>query len=353
MIAAVESVKQKLREPYRKVCRELDVPYSSLMRWKGRRQAGRAVLSKPGPAKVEPLDLEALSAEILALRHGRERTRGTGALYAAHRSQVSRRDLHALVEAARRELRQERQALERRVEWQVPGLVWSMDDLKKYWLRPCAFGHLHLVLDLGSHYNLRALGDEVMANGWRVAMNLEDLFQRYGPPLFFKRDNGKNLNHHAVNEVFGEFGVIPLNSPPYYPPYNGGIERGHQQILRELDLRIGSEKVSPHVLRLECEISGHEVNHKRRQSLRGRTACFALETGRGLVARFGRRERKEAFEEIKALAVDIAEQLDEHSNGLAETAFRYAAETWMQLNHMIRVTRNGEVLPPFYQIWSH
>jgi len=353
VISAVENVKQKLREPYRTVCQELDVPYSSLMRWKGRRRDGEAVVSKPGPAKVKPLDLEALNAEILALKHGRERTRGTGALYAAHRSQISRRDLHALVEAARRELRREAQALERRIEWQVPGLVWSMDDLKRHWLDQHPFGHLHLVLDLGSHYNLRALGAEVMANGRQVAMNLDDLFQRYGPPLFFKRDNGKNLNHHAVNEVFGAFGVIPLNSPPYYPPYNGGIERGHQEILRELASRIGSEEVSPRVLRLECEVSGHEVNHKRRQSLAGRTACFALETGHALVSRFGRRARKEAFEEIKALAVDIAAQLEEHTDAAAETAFRHAAETWMQLNHMIRVTRNGEVLPPFYQFWSH
>jgi len=353
MIAAVENVKQALGEPYRAVCQELDVPYSSLMRWKNHLREGAAVVSKPGPAKVEPLDLERLNAEIRSLAHGRARTRGTGALYAAHRSQISRRDLHGLVEAARRELRREAQALSRRIEWQVPGLVWSMDDTKKHWLDRHPFRHLHLVMDLGSRYNLLALGDEVQANGWQVAMHLEALFQRHGPPLIFKRDNGANLNHHAVNEVFGEFGVIPLNSPPYYPPYNGGIERGHQELLRQLDLRLGGEQVSPRVLRLECEVSGHEVNHKRRQNLRGRTACYALETGRALVSGFGRRARKEVFEEVKALAVDIAAQLDEHTEAAAETAFRYAVETWMQLNHMIRVTRNGEVLPTFHQIWSH
>jgi hypothetical protein len=50
---------------------------------------------------------------------------------------------------------------------------------------------------------------------------------------------------------------------------------------------------------------------------------------------FGRRERKEVFEEIKALTVDIAEQLQEYPDAAVETAFRYAAETWMQPNHMI------------------
>ena len=39
----------------------------------------------------------------------------------------------------------------------------------------------------------------------------------------------------------------------------------------------------------------------------------------------GRRKRKEVFEEIKALAVDITQELDEHTNAAAETAFRCAA----------------------------
>ena len=54
--------------------------------------------------------------------------------------------------------------------------------------------------------------------------------------------------------------------------------------------------------------------------------------------------------DIKSLAVDIAGELDQHTEAAAETAFRYAVETWMQLNQLIRVTRNGKVLPCFYQI---
>ena len=352
MIAIVEQVKQELRASYAAVCPELGVPRSSLMRWKSRRQAGTDLVGQPGPAKVEPLNLDALHDEILALAHGRQRTQGTGALYDHHRAQISRRDLQALVEATRRELRQAEQALERRIDWLVPGAVWSMDDTKKHWLQN-RFGHVHLVMDLGSHYNLRALGDDVQANGWHVAMNLEDLFHQYGPPLFLKMDGGSNFKHHEVRHTLAEHGVIPLISPPYYPPYNGGIERGHQQMLSHLDARIGSATLTAHELRLECELSAHEVNHKRRRSLGDRTACYTLENGRHRVGRFGRRERKEVFEEIKALTVDIAEALEEHTNAAAETAFRYAAETWMQLNNMIRVTQNGEVLPLFYRFRSH
>jgi hypothetical protein len=331
------------------VCRELDLAYSSVMRWKSRRQAGETLVQKPGPAKVEPLNVGALNAEILRLHPGRERTRGAGPLYNRWRHQISRRDLQALMEAARREMRQEKDALERRIDWLIPGLVWSMDDAQRQRL-PTGSGRLHLVQDLGSRYKLRVLGDEVLADGHRIADNLVDLFGRHGASLFFKRDNGSNLNHHAVNEVFDEFAVIPLNSPPYYAPYNGGIERGQQEIERELELRIGNEMVDTRVFRLECEVSGHETNHKRRRSLGWQTACYALETARPWGRLFGRRERKEVYEEIKSLAVDIAGQLDQHTDRAAETAFRYAVETWMQLNQLIRVTRNGEVLPCFYQI---
>lgn len=352
MMAAVESVKRELGEPYRSVCRELDVPYSSLMRWKDHRRDGEAAVGKPGPGKVAPLDLELLHEEILALHHGRKRTAGTAELYQKHRKQISRRDLQSLVEATRREIRREADALERRIEWLVPGLVWSMDDAQTQRL-PTGAGHLHLVQDLGSRYKLRVLGEEVLSRGERVADNLLDLFARHGAPLFLKRDNGGNLNHHAINVALGEFGVIPLNSPPHYPPYNGGIERAQLEMQRELEIRIGGEPVDTRVFRLECELSGHVVNHKRRRSLGGQTACHVLETGRPWVRLFGRRERREVYEEIKSLAVDIAAELDEHTEAAAETAFRYAVETWMQLNRFIRVTRNGEVLPPFYQIRSH
>jgi len=348
----VEDIRQELKAPYGSVCRELELPYSSLMRWRNRRRAGKRLVQKPGPAKAAPLDLEALHEEIGQLEHGRERTRGTGALYQQHRNEISRRDLQALVEATRRELRREAGALERRIEWLVPGAVWSMDDTKKHWLEN-RFGHMHLVMDLGSRYNLRALGSEVQANGWKVAENLADLFHRHGPPLFMKMDGGSNFGHREVRRVLAESWVIPLVSPPYYPPYNGGIERGHQEVLRQLSARIGFGTVSPRELFLQCEVSGHEVNHKQRQSLGGCTACQALVAGRSFHRRFGRRQRKEVFEQITSLAVDIVAALGEHTATINETAFRYAAETWMQSNNIIRVVRNGEVLPTFYRFWSH
>jgi hypothetical protein len=342
----VEQVKQSAGLSYSSVCSELAVPYSSLMRWRSRRGAAEALVRKPGPAKVDPLDLDALRDEILRLDHGTHRTQGTGALYERHRHHISRRDLQHLVEATRREIRREAEALSRRIDWLVPGLVWSMDDTKKHWLED-RFGHVLLVMDLSSRYNLRAWGDDVQANGLHVALNLEGLFHRHGPPLFLKIDGGGNFKHTEVRDLLAAHGVIPLVSPPYYPPYNGGIERGHQELLRQLHARIGDRQISSYELRLEAEVSAHEVNHQPRPSLAGLTPCRALGPARAATRSFNRRKRKEAFDEITALTVDIARNLDDHSSAAAETAFRYAAETWMQSNHMIRVTQNGKVLPCF------
>ena len=42
------------------------------------------------------------------------------------------------------------------------------------------------------------------------------------------------FNHQAVNEVLARWGVIPLNSPAYYAPYNGAIEQGIKELKQEM-----------------------------------------------------------------------------------------------------------------------
>lgn len=348
----VQGVTRELGKPYRPVCRELDVPYSSLMRWKRHRDQGKAAIGVPGPGKTEALDLPALNAEIRELAHGRERTRGTGALYGKYREQISRRDLQELVRTVRLDLREEAEARSRRIEWLVPGAVWSMDDAQLERLRP-GHGHMHVVHDLGSRYTLKSLGSRELSDGGRVAQNLEALFNKHGAPLFMKRDNGSNLNHHEVDETLGRHWVIALNSPAHYPPYNGAIEKKQRELQTELESRLGAERVGLRVFELETELSGHELNHHRRRSLNGRTACRALEDGRLAVRTFGRRQRREVYEEIQWLTVDIIGMLGDDKDMTVETAFRIAAETWMQKNNIIRVTRNGEVLPCYYQFRSH
>lgn len=348
----MKDVKTETKETYRDICSELDVSYSSFMRWKSLIANGLEPAKRPGPAKVGSLDIAHLCEDIGSLAFGRERTGGTGALYAKHQEGISRRDLQRLVQEVREDLGQIQAEDERRIEWLAPGLVWSMDDLEKGCLLEYK-GHVNLLRDLASRRNLGVLGDDVMASGMRIALNLEGKFKMHGAPLFLKMDGGGNFRSREVYDIMDAYMVIPLVSPPYYPPYNGGVERGHQEILAELGRRIGSEQVCPRVFRLECESSGHTVDHIRRDSLGGLTACEVFESGRHLLKQFGRRERKEAYEEIKAIAVDIAEELREYKAQVVETAFRFAAETWMQQKQLIRVSRNGKVLPSYYRFQSH
>ena len=352
MIETVQSVKQTTREPYASVCRELGVDYSSLMRWKSRQAAGADIVRKPGPGKVGPLDLDALTAEICQLAHGRERTHGTGALYALHHEEISRRAFQALVADARAECLREKQAQARQIDWLAPSLVWSMDDAE---VETCDDRrvHLHVAHDLGSRYTLCVLGDDALADGPTIARNLVRLFKQHGAPLFFKRDNGSNLNHAEVNKVLAEYRVIPLNSPAYYPPYNGGMEHKQWEIKQHLKNRFADGPTCQSVLVLAAEICGHDLNHLRRPILGNRTACQAMESGRPVLRQFHRRKRKEAFQKIKALAVDIAANLEQHTVLDAEVAFRHAAESWMQSNNIIRVRRNGQVLPTSYRFQSH
>jgi hypothetical protein len=348
MIEAVQSVKQTTGEPYASVCRELGVDYSSLMRWKGRQAAGEAIVRKPGPGKVGPLDLDALTAEIRQLAHRQERTHGTGALHALHQDEISRRDFQTLVADARAEYLHEKQEQARQIDWLAPSLVWSMDDAE---IEACDVRrvHLHVVHDLGSRYTLCVLGNDALADGPTIARNLVRLFKQHGAPLFFKRDNGSNLNHAEVNKVLAEHGVIPLNSPAYYPPYNGGMEHKQLEIKEHLKNRFTDGPTCQPVLVLAAEICGHDLNHLRRPVLGHRTACQTLAAGRPTLRQFNRRKRKETFEKIKSLAVDITANLEQHTDMSAEVAFRYAAESWMQSNNIIRVRRNGQVLPSSYR----
>src|SRR5208282_4082977 len=213
-------------QPYRPLCAAATMSYATFMRWKGRLARGVPVLHKPGPKPIGSLDLAGLQTRLRRLEHGPHRSHGTTALYAEHRSQISRRSFQELVEETRRQILREREADRRSVHWQVPGTIWSVDPTELVLVRDGIRQKLSIlpVLDLASRYKFAPLVSDRLT-GESVAARLDELFAQHGPPLVLKRDNGSNLNSQAVDAVLSRWMVIPLNSPPYYPPYNGGIER--------------------------------------------------------------------------------------------------------------------------------
>jgi transposase InsO family protein len=352
LLRLMDFLRETFNVSYRCACHTMKLAYSTFMRWKSRSRRSEPLVRRPGPKKVKSLEIAELMEEIKGLRHRKKRTHETGDLYEGCRDGISRRDLQGLVKRTRDEIKRERRSEQRRIAWKQPGLTWSMDDTE--------FGRdkhrerlfLHNVQDLASRYKFPPLGGR-FASGERVAQNLEGLFSRLGAPLILKRDNGSNLNHHAVDEVLSKYGVIPLNSPTYYPPYNGAIEKSQGELkpcVREkLGPHQGQSEVSFQAL---AEAAAHDLNHKPRRILHGQNSCQVFFSKKGGV-NLNKRRRGEIFEWIRNLFSAIMEELGNCSKKTSETAWRTAVETWLHMNGFIEVSINGKVLPNFSLNWSH
>jgi len=339
-------LKETTNAPYRVLCQTVGLKYANLMRWKHRIERGEAAVNPPGPRKIEPLDLAALLADIAKLAHRKVRTLGSGALHEKYRLKISRRAFLKLVRQVRQEYKQSRRAMLRRVEWKAPGLIWSVDDAQVGRDRQGEKVMLHNVRDLSSRYTMEPMVG-AMACGKEVAANLDELFAQQGAPLVLKRDNAGNLNHPEVDKVLANHFVIPLNSPVHYPPYNGGIERAQDEMKRAL---VGVKDKEAEDRSAYGALRAHQLNHRKRRSLHGETACAVFLAGKCKLQEYSIQKRKEIIEEIKAMAAAAVEDLRPTTRAgsekrLANAAWRRAVETWLQNNGMINVTQPKKVLP--------
>ena len=352
IVTILVRLKPQVRWPYKRLSKSVGLPYASFRRWKHRLACGQPVFCKPGPKKVAPLNLDELRGQLCRLQHGRLRSRGIGKLYRQYQSQISRRDLEVLTETVRRELLQQHQAELRHLTWHVPGLVWSLDDAELARFADPKL-RLHQVQDLASRYKFTPLvGRPVW--GETVALHLEQLFLRHGPPLVLKRDNGSNLNHQAVDEVLVRYLVIPLNSPPYYPPYNGGMECAVRELKTPLVEKILDHGSVPESqVQLWAEVLAHDLNHRCRPCLHGQVACQVFQSAKSTMKVYTRRKRREAFDWINELTSLLIRAWAVRTPRQAETARRLAVETWLQSNGVITITQNQKVLPVFSQKTAH
>jgi hypothetical protein len=90
------------------VADQFGISYTMLMRWKRRLSTGKPAVAKPGPKKVEPLDLGQLKRKIRDLDHRENRSQGTGRLHDAFNDEISRRELDRMVRTVRDENRRHR-----------------------------------------------------------------------------------------------------------------------------------------------------------------------------------------------------------------------------------------------------
>jgi transposase InsO family protein len=252
----------------------------------------------------------------------------------------------------RRELSHQHQAELRHITWKIPGLVWSLDDaeLARFAHRKL---HLHQVQDLASRYKFTPwVGERVL--GETVADHLEQLFLRYGPPLVLKRDNGSNLNQQAVDTLLARYLVIPLNSPPHYPPYNGGIECAMREMKTPLHEKIlASGPIPESQAQSWAEMLASELNHRPRGCLDGQIACRVFQDTKSVRKAYTLRKRRKIFDWINDLTRAFIQASAVHTQRQAQAVRRLAVETWLQRNSVIIITQNKKVLPIFPEKNAH
>jgi hypothetical protein len=350
LMSMITELSSKCDLPVNRICSVLAIPRASYGRWRNRTRLNKPLVSRPGPRKLQAVDLEAVNRDVAALVHGASRSEGVTSVYNRYRETISRRDFAGIVQAARMETNRDRRSHLRRIYWHCAGISWAIDDTE--YLHPDFSGRkavINHIQDLGSKYKLEPISGPYLACGEEIAGHLESLFHRYGAPLFLKRDNGGNLNHSAVNEVLAEHVVLPLNSPAYYPPYNGAIEAAQDELKTELTRQLSTTEY-PNNLTVEPHVRAavYELNHQRRECLNGKTPCQMYFGSR---VYFNKQQRKEIYDWIKSRQDYII--CGEKENVSPQVAWRLAAEVWLVKNRFITVSINNKVLPDFYQNLSY
>lgn len=335
----LQTMKTQNRFSWRQLC--IQVPYATLMRWRHRQRHKLPLYLPPGPKKSVPLDWAEFYPLLRQLKHGRARTLGTTALYQRFAASISRRQFKALV----RSLRQHQLDTMKHIQWLWPGLAWSL-DATQYGKDGC---QIVPVQDLASRYRLPPLVTDRL-EGYRIAEHLEQLFKQYGPPLFLKRDNGSPFNNEHVDGVMSRYGVLPLNNPPAFPRYNGAMEKSIRDLKCALDKRL-APSVPP-----ECstviETTVHELNHRRRRCLKGRTAC-AVFHDEAQHLRWTKRQRQTIFRLLLQRFGAMIEKTAKGHHHRPATLWRLAVESWLRCQGLIVIRQNKNVSTNFPENWSH
>ncbi len=336
--------------PYGMICRAVRVPLPTLGRWRRRRKENHPLLNRPGPKKLEPFDPSTLDAEIRLLDHGPKRSGGATRLYGQYQGSLSRRELSRMVGQVRQDMVTSQRRNLRQIDWLVPGVVWAMDVTEYDW-EGAGKIHLHNTQDLGSRYKFPPLAGECPV-GEEIAGYLSEKFYRFGPPLFLKRDNGGNLNHGVVNGILSEFFVLPLNSPEYYAPYNGAMEESQRELKACLRETLIAEALRfPDSISVWAEVAAHDLNHRLRPCLRGKTSCqvfFSL----GQKPVFSKWERREIYDILMERVERILVSMNQFDKSAREAAWRIAVEFYLQSKGFINVHIPKKVSPNFTPIFD-
>jgi len=330
------------------VIRALGLSFKTIGRWRQRQKEGRCLWQKPGPKKGLPLPRAELERELETLDHGNQRSRGVRRIYQKYREAISRRELAKIVKEERTRKNQQRRGWKQKVEWKRVGVCWAMDSTEKGRNENGKKIMMNTVRELKSRYELEPIVSESLT-GKVVAQYLEKLFRKYGAPLFLKRDNGLNLNSREVNAVMDRYGVLPLNSPAFWPRYNGARERGIQELKNQMKGFENPMEIQNH--QALAEAAANRLNVRKRACLNGKNAMrvYTMEKHQ----KFGKKQRREIFEWIKTRSMTILLQVKQGKSVGWNDAWRQAAETWLKNHHLIKITNGKQCYPVFTPSLGH
>jgi len=200
----------------------LGLPARTLRLWQQQARLGRRGVRVLGrPTQRSPREQRGQVLELLA-------ETGPGLGVPTLREcfpQLGRAELADLLGRYRRLWRRRHGLVLMRLHWTTPGTVWAMDFTQAPAPIDGLYPYLLAVRDLASGQQL-LWQPLAAATAAEVAGALTALFVVCGAPLVLKSDNGGAFGAGVVQEVLGQYGVIPLFSPPYWPRYNGAIEAG-------------------------------------------------------------------------------------------------------------------------------
>lgn len=327
----LKQLEQGRREfSWRQLCYEL-LPCATVLRWRARAQAGKPVVQTPGVKKKQTVDLQTVKSKIAQLVHRRRRTSGTTALYEQFADSLSRRRFQELVAQERQNIVDDM----KRIQWLLPGAAWSLDTTE-YGPQKIKITPLR---DLASKYQLPTPLVEPREDGKKIALYLDLMFKQEGAPMFLKRDWGSPLNSAEVDEVLAAHQVLPLNSPPGYPRYNGSIERGMRDLHHALDERLLNSLKVP--MSIEVELATHQLNHRQLRSLGRRTPCQVYHDPSRRLRLHGA-SRQRIFREVFEQFWHCLQCMPVRNPHTTRAVWRLVVETWLRRQGWITVTEKNQ-----------
>lgn len=307
------------------------LPCATVLRWRARSQAGEPVVEKPGAKKKQTVDLQIVKSKIAELVHGPQRTAGTTALHEQFADVLSRRRFQELVAQERQNIVDDM----KRIQWLLPGTAWSIDTTEygpdKIKITP--------LRDLASKYQMPTPLVAPREDGKKIALYLDLMFKREGAPMFLKRDWGSPLNSAEVDEMLQAHQVLPLNSPPGYPRYNGSMERGMRDLHDALDQRLLNSLKVP--LSVELELTTHQLNHRKLRSLGQRTPCQVYHDPAKRLRLHGA-SRQRIFREVFEQFWHCLQCMPVRNLHTTRAAWRLVVETWLRRQGWITVTEKNQ-----------